>query len=94
MPWPPTVPEIAAAPELAALAALVAVLDLALDALLAAHPDLDDDDRPPWRPPPSAVPAAARLVDRAVALRRALDRYRRAITAPPRDSPPIDGLPF
>jgi len=77
----PTPIEIADVPELAILAALEDILDLALRALLAAHPQLGDPDCPYWAQDPSPAHAAAdRILAAAVPLARALDTYRRAVT--------------
>jgi hypothetical protein len=76
----PTLPALAAAPELAVLAALVGLLDIVAAALLAAHPELADDERPYWIPTPDIVLVAARILRRAAGLRRAVARYRLAVT--------------
>jgi len=84
MHWPPTVHEIWAAPELGILAALMALLEITANALFVAHPELgdDQDSRPLWRPLPAVVPVAGNILRDAARLRRAIDRYRRAITPP------------
>lgn len=90
----PTPIEIADVPELAILAALEDILDLALRALCAAHPQLGDLDCPYWAQYPSPARAAAdRIVDAAAPLTRALDAYRRAVTPPHRHGPDPDA-PF
>ena len=98
LPWPPTVPEIDAAPELAILAAIVALLDIASNALLVANPQLaDDDERPYWKPLPPDVPPAGRILQCAASLRRAVHRYRLAVTPPPAADKPAAGddrIPF
>ena len=81
----PTVPDLAAAPELAVLAALVGLLDIVAAALLAAHPELADDERPYWIHTPDIVPVAAHI------LRRAAARYRLAVTPPPAAELPTSG---
>ena len=88
LPWSPTIPEIDAAPELSILAALVAVLDIVSDALWAANPELGDDCRPYWRPPPATVCDAANILRGAARLRCAVDRYHQAVTSPPAPEPP------
>jgi hypothetical protein len=99
-PWPPSILEISAAPEMAILTALVALLDIAGDALFVAHPELgdDDDERPYWKPLPPTVPHAGRILRSAASLRRAIRRYRRAVTpAPPPaedPGPADDHFPF
>jgi hypothetical protein len=93
----PTVPELDNAPELAVLAVLLAVIDIAGDALLAAHPDLADHDRPYWFPTPAAIVHAHRLLRCSASLRRAVHRYRVAVAAPPATDEPAsgdDGIPF
>lgn len=72
------------APELAILAALDHTLELALHALVAAHPQLGDPECPAWaRDPAPAHHAAQRIVHAAPALTEALDAYRRAVTPHP-----------
>jgi hypothetical protein len=75
-----TIPELAAVPELAVLAALLAVLDVIDRALLAAHPELADHERPYWILTPAVVPRAASVLRNADSLRRAVARYRLALT--------------
>jgi hypothetical protein len=85
----PTVVEVFASPELSVLALLEAAVDVALVALVAAHPDDEPD--------PGAVPverrAAKSLIAAAGALAVALDRYRLAL-ARARDRNLDDQLPF
>jgi hypothetical protein len=99
--WWPTPPEIERAPEVALLAALDHALDIAAAAVVAAHPNLLDDepayrhlDRPEMK-------AADAILTRARRLRDALDRYRRAIAllhanVDPEREPPggLDSIPF
>jgi hypothetical protein len=84
--------EIAQAPELLVLAQLETALWTLDIALVAAHPELLDElARPRDRP---SLKAARLVCDRAHALRRSLERYRRLLEtelAPPPDS---DDLPF
>lgn len=87
----PTLPALTAAPELAVLAALVALLDFVTDALYAAHPELADDERPYWIPTPAAVPLADNLLRRAAGLHRAVARYRLAVTPTPAAELPTSG---
>jgi len=91
---PPRPPEIARSPELAILTALDAVLLVADYALLAEHPELWDQDRPFWRPPPDSV---ARTADAIISLARRLSdvltRYRRAIEKHDEDTRSTD-VPF
>ncbi len=76
----PTPAELAEAPELAILAALDDTLELALRALVAAHPQLGDPDCPAWAQDPGAARAAAdRILSAARHLTRALQAYRRAV---------------
>jgi len=91
---PPTPIEIAHAPELAILAALDDTLDLALRALVAAHPPLGDPDCPRWTQDLSPTRAAAdRLLAAARPLTHALDAYRRAVARPRRRDPDPDPQP-
>jgi hypothetical protein len=90
----PTPLEIAEVPELAILAALEHTLDLALYALLAAHPQLGDSDCPSRARDSSPAQAAAdRIVTAAVPLGRALHAYRRAVTPSLPENPDPD-VPF
>jgi len=91
---PPKPPEIARSPELAVLAALDAALLVTDYALLAEHPDLWDQDRPPWCPPPD-LPAriADTIIDLAHRLRDTLACYRRALEKRDQDSR-RDEIPF
>jgi hypothetical protein len=80
----PLVHELVDVPELAILAALVAVIDLVVDSIRAAHPELADHERPYWLPPPANVVILAdRLLRQAARFRRAVDRYRVAVKPPP-----------
>jgi hypothetical protein len=94
---PPTPSELDDAPELAILAALDHALDLALRALVSAHPQLGDPDCPSWAQDSSPAPLAAdRIVVACVHLAHALEAYRRAVAPPPRCPPDPDPeqLPF
>ncbi len=73
--------EIAAAPELAILAAVDAALDTAIAAVIAAHPTLVGPDPFDEVPAPGAPPLylASVIVAQAHALRVALDLYRCAV---------------
>lgn len=84
----PSVLDLYAAPELAVLAVLEAGVDVALVALIAAHPDDDDDDAiPPERR------AARQLIEMARDLASAVNRYRLAL-ARARDRERDELLPF
>jgi len=86
-------------PVLAILAALDATIVIAIRALIAAHPYVNDDERPYWVKPelspsdrvaPDIVMIARRLLD-------ALESYRNAIVLKHRPSPddsPQDDFPF
>jgi hypothetical protein len=79
--WRPSPPEIDRAPEVALLAVLDLALDVAMAAVVAAHPNLVDDEpfyRQLHRP---EMKAADAILTRAGRLRDALDRYRRALAA-------------
>ena len=84
--------QVAQAPELLVLAQLDTALWTLDIALVAAHPELLDElARPRDRP---SLKAARLVCDRAHALRRAIERYRRVLEAelaPPSD---CDELPF
>ena len=87
--------EICSAPELATLAILEYVLDVATRTLVATYPELDDPERPYWlaQPSPSSHIADA-VVTTLDQLRERLRAYRQAIAdelAP--EHPPPD-LPF
>jgi len=76
----PTPDDLAAAPELAILAALDHTLELAASALACAHPELLDPERPYWLGSPTrAVTTAQTLVCRTRRLQRALRAYRNAV---------------
>lgn len=97
--WSPTPPEIDRAPEVALLAALDHVLDVTMAAVVAAHPNLADDEpfyRQLHRP---EVKAADAILTRAARLRDALDRYRRALAelharGDQEPDPASDDIPF
>lgn len=84
--------QLAQAPELLVLAQLDTALWTLDIALVAAHPELLDElarraDRPSLK--------TARIVcDRAHALRRSLERYRRVLDAELAPPPDSDDLPF
>jgi hypothetical protein len=84
-------------PELAVLAALLAVLDVVYFAMLEAHPELADDERPYWIFTPPVVPRAASVLRSVASLRRAVERYRLALVPPAiAHTPPADDndIPF
>src|SRR5262249_5279793 len=93
--WLPTPPELDQAPALGVLALVAGALDVAGMALLAAHPDLADPERPGWLPrSPALGPANAilRLADR---LRETISTYRHAVLPPPpAPSSADDDIPF
>jgi hypothetical protein len=87
--WP-TPDELVEAPELAVLALLDTHLELALRALVAAHPALGDPDRPAWTLEPSPSRRAAEIfLAWAKGLHQALETYRDAV-ALDRDTFPDD----
>lgn len=91
--WTLVPPDLDAAPELAALAAVRAAGEVAVTALLAANPELTAGDDSPL---PVCALAARRVIDEACRLRRALDDYRgllAALAAAAADRPD-DDIPF
>lgn len=84
----PSVLDLYAAPELAILAVLEAGVDVALVALIAAHPDDDDDD-----PIPPERRAARHVIEAARDLASAVNRYRLALACA-RDRERDELLPF
>ena len=84
--WP-TPDELVEAPELAVLALLDANLELALRALVAAHPALGDPDRPPWTLAPSPSGRAAEIF---LAWAKGLHQARDAVALGRRDTFPDD----
>ena len=76
----PTSDELDRAPELAILTALDVSLELAIHALVARHPDLEDPDQRAWlTPPPASAPLAAVVAAIADTLRCALHNYMAAV---------------
>jgi hypothetical protein len=76
----PTPDDLERAPELAILAALDHTLELATAALVCAHPELRDPERPYWLASPTrSLALATSLLRRTHGLQRALHAYRRAL---------------
>jgi hypothetical protein len=93
----PTPDDLAHAPELAILAALDQTLDLVVRALLCAHPELADPERPYWlREVSPGATAAETLVDQTADIKQALIAYREAVEIRHRDDAPgnLDDLSF
>jgi len=91
---PPNPLELARSPELAPLTILDAALAVADHALLAEHPDLWDQERPSWAPPPDAPARSAEtVIILARRLRHSLARYRHVIEKRDQDSRTED-VPF
>lgn len=86
----PAVDELYAAPELAVLAVLETTVDVALVALVAAHPDDFYDDDAPCPPERRAARA---LVEAARDVASAVNRYRLALVCA-RDRERDELLPF
>ncbi len=85
----PTPEDLVDAPELALLAALERTLDLVVRALVSAHPELADPERPYWLRQASRMPtAAATLVDQSAEMKQALVVYREAVEIRRRDNAP------
>lgn len=76
----PSPPEIDAAPQLAVIALTDAALETLVAALLAAHHELYDPERPYWlgRPAPSSN-RARHVLTHVRRLAAAIERYRRAL---------------
>jgi hypothetical protein len=92
--WLPNPPELDQAPALGVLALVAAALDIAAMALLAAHPELADSERPAWLPSSPALPAASAIVRLADRLRAAIGTYRRAVLPPSSPTTSDDNIPF
>ncbi len=94
----PTPGQIANTPELAMLATLQHGLELTLRAIIAAHPDLDDPDRPYWATEPSRTQHAAQRLLVQISLLQALTQeYVEAIELDRREEAArvgSRGLPF
>jgi len=93
----PTPDDLECAPELAILAALDHTLELAIAALVCAHPELRDPERPYWLGSPThSLTLAKTLVRRTHALQRAIRAYRRALEMRRRHENPteLDDLDF
>ena len=76
----PTPDDLAHAPELAILAALECTLELVVRALVCAHPELADPERPYWLRQASRMTTAAEtVVDQSVDMKQALIAYREVI---------------
>jgi len=90
----PTPDDLADAPELATLAALDEILELALRVLVSVHPQLGDAECPAWaRSRSPASEAADRILDAARPLAHALHAYRSIVTRRRADEIDAD-LPF
>lgn len=72
-------PDVAEAPQLGALAAADAVLDLTITALLAAHPEVEHGDPAHLDRAPAPLWLAAVVIDAAANLRVYLGRYEAAL---------------
>jgi hypothetical protein len=76
----PTPDDPVDAPELAILAALESVLELVARALVCAHPELADPERPYWLRQASCVTAAAETVIQLSAeMKQVIIEYREAL---------------
>ncbi len=93
----PTPDDLVDAPELAILAALDRTLDLAVRALVCAHPELADPERPYWLRHASRLTTAANtLADQTADMKQALTDYCEAVEIRRQDqaSRIPDDLPF
>lgn len=86
----PSVEQLYGSPELASLAMLEMAADMAVLALAAVHPDIQDRDREP-REDTASIRAALLVIDLTRSLGDALGRYRRALR---RDSKRDNDIPF
>jgi hypothetical protein len=83
----PTPDDLAHAPELAILAALDRTLDLVVRALVCAHPEIADSERPYWlRQASPVVTAAETLVEQTADIKQTLIAYREAVEVERRDN--------
>ena len=89
--WLPSPPELDRAPECAVLAAIRAVLPVVSYALLAATPELADDDP---RPPFAVAHAARTLLTDLDRLRISIDHYRSVVATLSPPAIPIDDQDF
>lgn len=95
-PAPPTVPDLVAAPELAAIFLLELALEVAKDALLAEHPTLVDDFHRPRDQAP-VLDLANTICLGTYLLRDTLRRYRcaaRDVLVEATDDDPDSDVPF
>jgi hypothetical protein len=93
----PTPDNLVEAPELAILAALESTLELVVRALICAHPELADPERPYWlRHASRMATAAENVVDQSADMKQALIAYREAVEIRRQDeaSEHPDDLPF
>jgi hypothetical protein len=83
----PTPDDLVDAPELAILAALDQTLDLVVRALVCAHPELADPQRPYWLRQASRMATAAEtLVNQTDKMKHALLVYQKAVEIRRRDN--------
>jgi hypothetical protein len=75
----PTPPELAQAPELALIALLHHALELTVRVLIAAHPQLNDLEKPYWIPQPHSTTIAQTILSTVYSLQQNLDDYRHQI---------------
>ena len=85
-----SIEQLWAAPELACLAVLDAAIDMAILAVAAVHPELQDHQQVE---PTAAVRAATLVIEDARALGAAITRYRLVLRRD-RDRDRADDLPF
>jgi hypothetical protein len=75
----PTPPELDQAPELALISVLEITLEMTVRALVAAHPQLCDHDRPYWIPQTPSSTIAETIVSKVDSLKQSLHHYRHHI---------------
>lgn len=75
----PTPPELDQAPELALISVLEITLEMTVRALVAAHPQLCDHQRPYWIPQTPSSTIAETIVSRVDSLKQSLHHYQHHI---------------
>ena len=90
----PTPPQLHEHPEDGLFVLLDDALLLAVRSLVAVHPDIEDPNRPYWKPAPSPASRSARqVINRAYALLGSMADYRTTRDSDD-DEPTEDDIPF